>query len=235
MNILKVSILIFSLFFLACGRKAPPLPIEKSIPKNPELEIEATPLGLNLWITLPEKTIGGLPLNKIKALIIDREEISLESSKTLSKVSIKLKPKLHSAGRVFLYTDTDLKEKTCYIYRLRIEKDFLVSTPFTEGERACWTTPPKPPKGISIHVDSEGSTILKWTPPDIDLKGAPLIGKLSYKIIKYSDHKITSHEVADSTFIDHAKGFKICYRIQTVLHFHGTSIPSPLSELICIN
>lgn len=230
-----LTLIIVAVSILACGRKTPPFPIEKSIPQEPDLEIEATPLGFNLWITLPDKTKSGLPLNKIRALIIEKEKVSIENQKTISKTTIKLKPKLHSAGRIFLYTDTELEERSCYIYRLKLEKDILVSTSFTQGQKACWTTPPKPPSQISFERTFDGNLIVTWIPPSTDLNGAPLTSKISYRIIKFTNNQTKYYHLEAPPFIDTPEDFKLCYRIQTIIDFHKTLILGPLSDIFCIN
>lgn len=226
--------LFFIIFFLiACGRKAPPLPLEKSIPKQPGLEIETTPLGINLWITLPTTTQGGYPLNKIKVLIIEKEEIPLTHTSKVIKKKIKLSPKLHSAANLYLYTDKDLKPNFLYKYRLRIEKDFLVKTPFSEEKRIFWTTPPLPPSNIKINPLSEEEIQLVWDPPFLNLNNEPLQGEIYYRIVKITSKERKIIELVDRYFRDKPSIEGICYQLQTLLKFYETIIPSPFSEVIC--
>lgn len=225
--------LLILIFLCACGRKAPPLPIEKSLPKEPELEIETTPLGVNLWITLPTTTQGGYPLNKIRALIIEKEEIPLDEPSKIKKKRIKLSPKLHSAANLYLFTDRELKPNFLYKYRLKIEKDFLVKSAFTEEKVVFWTIPPFPPSNIKIIPISQEEIEIVWDPPFLNLNKEPLQGEIYYRIEKITSTERKSIEVRDRYFRDKRSYDRVCYQLQTLLKFYETIIPSPFSETLC--
>ncbi|MFN3921277.1 MAG: hypothetical protein ACK4K4_02620 [Caldimicrobium sp.] len=229
----RYLLLLIIMFLCACGRKAPPLPIEKSLPKEPELEIETTPLGVNLWITLPTTTQGGYPLNKIKALIIEKEEVSLAEPSKIKKKRIKLSPKLHSAANLYLYTDKELKSNFLYKYRLKIEKDFLVKSAFTEEKMVFWTTPPFPPSNIKIIPISQEEIELVWDPPFLNLNKEPLQGEIYYRLEKITSFERKFIEVRDRHFRDKRSHDRVCYQLQTLLKFYETIIPSPFSETLC--
>lgn len=230
---------LYLLFFLmlilsSCGRKTAPLPIEKSIPEAPTLEIEVTTLGFNLWITLPDKTKGGFPLTKIKGLILEREEIPISGKEKSRIKQIKLKPKLHSAGRIFLYSDTDLRASHLYKYKIKIEKDFLVKTPFTEEKSAYWTIPPNFPQRISYALTEDKQLLLTWTPPTTDLQNQPLSGELFYRVSKIINQESITYELRETRFLDSFNPeIKVCYRLQALLNYYGTIIPGPQTGLIC--
>ncbi|MCS7149383.1 MAG: hypothetical protein N2Z40_04940 [Caldimicrobium sp.] len=227
-------LLCFLFLFTACGRKAPPLPVEKSIPDDPQLEIEATSLGFNLWINLPSETKGGYPLNKIKALIIEREEISVKQSSKPRLKHYTLKPKLHSAGRLLLFSDTDLKAGFHYKYSLKLEKDFLVKTPFISERVVSWTTPPSFPMNVKVELTNEGRLRLTWDPPLHDLQNQPLAGDIFFRIERHALGKVTLYETRERFFLDEKpEEIGICYRLQTVLNYFGTLIPSPKSGPVC--
>ncbi|BAU23542.1 hypothetical protein THC_1170 [Caldimicrobium thiodismutans] len=230
----------FSFFFLitillsGCGRKAPPLPISQSIPKAPQLNVEATPFGFNLWITLPSETQGGNPLNKITSLIIEREEFNENLPQKPKVKHFKLKPKLHSAGRLILYSDSDLKPGFRYTYRLKLKKDFLVETPFQEERVVYWTDPPGLIEDIKWQINEEGFLLLSWAPPLLDVKGNPLSGSIFYHVERYINENLETYEVKEAIFKDKVSTqIKVCYRIQPLLNFKGTLIPGPKSESIC--
>lgn len=234
MKIFSLLFLIFGLVLSGCGRKAPPLPITQSVPKAPQLNIEATSLGFNLWINLPSETQGGYPLNKIKALIIEREELSERTPQKPKINYLKLKPRLHSAGRIILYSDTDLRPGYRYTYRLKIKKDFLVETPFLEEKMVYWTDPPGPVENIRGQITEEGAFLLSWNPPYLDQKGNPLRGSLYYRLERYQGEELETFEIKEALFKDKPPGnIRVCYRIQPVLNYKGTSIPGLKSEPLC--
>jgi len=231
----RLSLLLLMLLFLSsCGRKAPPLPVEKSIPEEASLEIEATSFGFDLWITLPSQTKGGFPLNQISYLEIERkEEPEFFQGKSKTK-TIKIKPRLHSAGRLFLYTDKDLKPGFKYTYRLRIKKDFLVGTPFYAEKTLYWLTPPTGIKNFSLKPGERGELFLTWAPPSLNLKGEPLIGELFFNLERTLQGKRDLFELEANSFKDKWDGqSKVCYRVRALLGYKGTSIPGPFSEPLC--
>ncbi len=229
----KTWLIILALFIIACGRKAPPLPVEKSIPKDYSLTVEATPLGFNLWIDLPTTTQGGYPLNKIKALIIEKEEIPLQNPSKSKKRILKLTPKLHSAGNLFMYTDSEVKPGFAYRYRVKIKKDFLVETPFSNEITVFWTTPPLPPQNVKLVLSTPEEIRLTWDAPLLNLNQEPLKGEIFYRIERIKGAEIKIHNVRERIFKDYPHKERICYRLYTMLNFYETIIPSPSSELIC--
>lgn len=229
----KFFLLICFFLIISCGKKTPPFPIEKSIPEDFTFEIEVTYSGFNLWINLPRETKGGYPLNKIKALIIEREEIPLESfSKPRIKI-IKIKPNLHSAGNLYLYADHSLQPNFAYKYRLKIEKDFLVKTPFTREKIVFWTIPPMPPSNLRLQTTNENLILLTWDPPLLNLNKEPLKGKIFYRLERITKEERKWVEITENSFKEKIPQGEVCYRLKTLLNFYETLIPSPFSELIC--
>ncbi|MFN3567886.1 MAG: hypothetical protein ACK4UR_03135 [Caldimicrobium sp.] len=228
-----ILLLILALLF-SCGRKTPPLPIEKSIPKDPDLNIEVTPMGFNLWITLPTETKEGRYLTKIKALIIEKEEIPLEGSRKSKSKRIKLKPKLHTAANLILYTDRALKPNYAYKYKLKIEKDFLVKTPYTEERIVFWTTPPMPPSNFQIIPYSQEEILITWEPPLLNLNGEPLKGEIIYRLEERVRGEKRVKEIKERQILTKVSKEGACFSVQALLKFYDTLIPSPPSEVLCI-
>ncbi len=231
MKVLLIFLLIF--LFIGCGRKAPPLPVEKSIPQEPEITYEPTPYGINIWITLPEKTQGGYPLIKIKYIEIEKREEPLGREGKIKIKKIKLKAKLHSAGRSLLFTDSELKPGFRYTYRIKIKKDFLVETPFYGEKTLHWTNPPSGVRNISLDVSS-GELILKWNQPSENIKGGPLVGEIFYGIEQVEDGKIEYFNIKETYYKKkYSQGERVCFRVKPFLNYYGTIIPGPYSERLC--
>ncbi len=235
MKFLKIFFLfLWGFFFQSCGKKAPPIPIKESLPKEVTFSISATPFGFDLLIELPSETKGNYPLTKIKTLIIEKKEINLENPKNIKIKEIKLKPKLHSAGRLIVYSDSELKSGFQYSYRLKIKKDLFVETPFSEEKVVFWTTPPSVIKNLSIKIDEPDILTLNWDFPTYDLKGKPLREPSFFRIERYSEDKIKNFEVNQNFFRDKIEpSSKVCYRIQALINFRGTIIPGLKSEFFC--
>ncbi len=226
--------IIFLFLLQGCGKKTPPLPIEKSIPQGADLTLEPTPNGINLWITLPEKTQGGYTLTKIQYVEIEKKEESIEKGGKLKIKSFKIKPNLHSAGRLFLYTDTDLKSGYKYTYRLRIKKDFLVETPFLSERVVYWSDPPSWVRDFNLVMSSSKDLTLMWKPPLLNLKGGPLIGELFYTLERVKNEKIEYFNIRETYFKDKiTENEKSCYRVRALLNYYGTFLPGPFSEYLC--
>lgn len=238
MRIERVSFIIslfLTLFFLfGCGRKAPPLPIEKSLPQEAEFSLEPTPYGINLWLTLPEKTQGGFPLTKIQFVEIERKEEPLFGEGKREFKRFKIKPKLHSAGRLLLFTDSHLKPERKYTYRIRIKKDFLVGTPFYGEKSIYWTEPPALVRDFIFYLSSPEELLLKWNPPLENIKGGPLAGELLYNIEKIKEGEIEYLTVRDPFFKEKISQEKrVCFRVRALLNYHGTFLPGPFTQPIC--
>lgn len=229
----RLALIFILIFIFSCGRKTPPLPIEKSVPKEPALEIEATHLGVNLWITLPTETKEGNVLTKIKALILEKEEIPIDGFHKPKKKFIKLTPKLHTAGNLILYSDRDLKPNFAYKYRLKIEKDFLVKTPFTAERIFFWTTPPMPPSNFQIIPYSEEEILISWDQPLLNLNREPLKGELIYRLEEWSQGEKKVKELKERKILARVSKEGACFSVQALLKFHDTFIPSPPSEELC--
>lgn len=235
---LKRKFLIFAIIFLfllhGCGRKTSPLPIKKSLPQEAELSIEPTPFGINLWITLPEKTQGGYPLTKIKYVEIEKKEEPFEKEGKARTKKIKIKPKLHSAGRLLLFTDSEVKAGYRYTYRIKIKKDFLVESPFYEEKIIYWFDPPSGVRDLNFIVSPSDELILKWNPPLENLRGGPLLGELFYTIERVKTGKIEYLNIKETYFKEKISlNERICLRVRPVLYYYGTFIPGPFSEHIC--
>ncbi len=132
MNFKKLGIIFFTgfLFFTACGKKSPPIPIEESMPKNPEIKIYPALYGANLFVELPFYTKKGYPLLEIKKLIIKIKGPNKE------KV-LEFHPFIHSAARTFP-VQLLLESGKCYRFGIRIVKNIFVETPFFWTERYCF-------------------------------------------------------------------------------------------------
>jgi hypothetical protein len=235
MKFIKFLILILSLSLISCGKKAPPLPIKESIPKEPSLQIKATQGGFELLITLPTHTQGGYLLTKIKKLIIEKKEWSLDRAKAEKKIyKIKLKPSLHPAATTIVYNDYKVKNRYCYSYRVKVEKDFLVKTPFTAPVSVCWHNPPSFPENFRIKQVQKNVILLSWDRPTKDIYGLKLKEGVFYRIEKLFQGKKKVIEVKGNEFWDKiTSSKKVCYRIRAVLDFKGTLIPGPKTPQIC--
>lgn len=231
-------VFIFLVFFLGgCGKKNPPLPPSKSIPKEFSFEVKPTEAGFDLIVYLPIETKGGYPLIKISSLIIEKEEISLDSPKAKPKIyEIKLSPKLHSAGNLYVYHDYQVKHRHRYKYRIKIKKDFLVKTDWFEFPGYLyWHNPPLFPENISFQVLPEKAVLLTWKKPEKDIEGLSIDYPISYEIEKISGPKVESFYVRKEGFFEKLSDVnKTCYRIRSILNFRGTQIPGPKSPPLCL-
>ncbi len=232
---MKILIIFIFLFLLSsCGKKAPPIPIEKSIPQQPEITYEPTPFGINIWINLPEKTEGGYPLNKIKFIEIEKKEEPLRGDSKGKIKKIKLKTKLHSAGRYLLFTDSELKPAHKYTYRIKLKKDFLVETPYYGEQTLYWTYPPSAVRNITLILSSSEELILKWDAPTENIQGGPLIAEPFYSVERIQNGNLKYFNVKETYFKERVSSKeRICYRVRPILDYFGTLIPGPYSEKLC--
>lgn len=232
------KIFLFIFVLLSCGKKTPPLPIEKSIPENVSFKIIPTEASLDLLIILPTKTKGGYALTKIKKIVIEKKEKSLDIPNIKEKKKIiKISPKIHSAGNIYIYSDYKVKHRYQYKYRIKVIKDFLVKTPFTEEKIAYWHNPPNIPPNFKIRFLKPDAVYITWDRPSKDIFGLYLEGKVFYRLKKITSKYVKIWEIKDRTefFDNKVKPFKkICYRIRAVLNFRGTLIPGPESPEKCI-
>uniref|UniRef100_A0A7V5XGG2 Fibronectin type-III domain-containing protein n=1 Tax=Thermodesulfobacterium geofontis TaxID=1295609 RepID=A0A7V5XGG2_9BACT len=230
-------IFLLAFFILSCGKKTEPLPIKESIPKGLSFEVNLTPQGAGLLISLPTKTEGGYPLNKIKNLIIERTELPLDIPKAKKKEKIiKLSPKLHSAGNLFIYYDYELKHRYAYSYRIKVVKDFLVETPFSEPITIFWHNPPSFPQKFQIKTLGEDALLITWERPKEDIYGLYLEGEVFYQIEKISKERTKLIEIKNKEeYFDKIKPReKVCYNIRAILNFRGTLIPGPKTPDKCV-
>ncbi|PMP96636.1 MAG: hypothetical protein C0169_04400 [Thermodesulfobacterium geofontis] len=234
----KILFLLISVFLIfSCGKKTEPFPIKESIPKGLSFEINLNPQGAELLISLPTKTEGGYSLNKIKALIIEKIELPLDIPKAKKKKkTIKLSPKLHSAGNLFIYNDYELKHRHQYTYRIKVIKDFLVETPFTEPITIFWHNPPSFPQKFQIKLLGEDALLITWERPKEDIYGLYLEGEVFYQLEKVSKEGIKLVKIKNKEeYFDKIKsGEKVCYNIRAILNFRGTFIPGPKTPDKCV-
>jgi len=226
-----------SLFIFSCGKKTSPLPIKESIPKDLSFEVRLNPKGVNLLIYLPTETKGGYPLSKIKKLIIEKVEVPLDIPKAKKKKKIiKLSPKLHSAGNLFVYTDYKLKHRHSYTYRVKVIKDFFVKTPFTEPIKIFWHNPPNFPQKFQIKSLGKDAVLITWKRPKKDIYGLYLEGEVFYQIERISKEGVRLIKVkGKEEYFDKIKvGEKVCYNIRAILNFRGTLIPGPKTPDKCV-
>lgn len=234
---IKLFFLALSLLIFSCGKKTEPLPIEKSIPQKFSFEVKLNTQSAEILIYLPTKTQGGYFLNKIKKLIIEKTEIPLDRVSAKKKVKIiKLSPKLHSAGNLFVYYDYNLKHRYQYTYRIKVVKDFLVETPFTEPVTIYWHNPPGLPQFFQLRSLGEDAILLVWGKPEKDIYGLPLEGEVFYEIEKLYEGKISFIKVSGKEeYFDTLKpGKEICYSVRAILNFMGTLIPGPKTPYKCV-
>lgn len=226
-----------SFLICSCGKKTEPFPIKESIPKDLSFEVRLNPTGAELLIYLPTQTEGGYPLVKIKKLIIEKKESPLDvpNAKEKKKI-IKLSPKLHSAGNLFVYNDYELKHRYKYTYRVKVVKDFLVETPFTESITIFWHNPPSLPPNFELRTLGEDSVLLTWGRPKEDIYGLYLEGEITYQIEKSSEKGVELIEVEgkEEYFDSFETGEKVCYSVRAVLNFRGSLIPGPKTPYKCI-
>ncbi|MCS7279034.1 MAG: hypothetical protein NZ530_03120 [Thermodesulfobacteriaceae bacterium] len=234
---LKFWFLIIGLFFISsCGKKSPPLSIEESIPSDFEFEVEATQAGFNLWITLPTKTQGNHTLVSIKKLLIEKGEKSLDLPQAKERREIiKLSPKLHSAGNLFLYSDYRLKHRHQYSYRIKIVKDFLVETDWSPWIKVFWHNPPGLPKNFDLKILGKRKVFLTWERPPTDIFGLYLEGEVFYELFKRIENQEKVWQLRKTEFLDEpSENQRTCYSVRTVLNFRDTLIPGPKTPEKCV-
>ena len=236
---LHIKILGFFLaFFLlvSCGRKAPPLPIEKSIPQVPGLSAEVEGQAIKLLIDLPSQTSGGNYLTSLKALIIEKREVFLDDPKKKEKrTEIKLKPMLHSAATLFIYTDEKVAPRRLYIYRVKAKKDFLVESPFSEEVRIYFRYPPKAPVNLKVIELYPPYYLLRFEPVYEDIKGLPLELPLEFSLERIREGKSSHIDLKNKTEYTFTKEGeqKECFRVQARFRYFTTEIKGPFSRELC--
>jgi hypothetical protein len=225
-----------SSFLVSCGRKAPPLPLEKSIPQVPGLSAEVESQALKLLIDLPSQTSGGSYLTSIKALIIEKREVFLDDPKKKEKqTEIKLKPRLHSAATLFIYTDEKVAPRRLYIYRVKAKKDFLVESPFSEEVRIYFRYPPKAPVNLKVIELYPAYYLLRFEPVYEDIKSLPLELPLEFTLERIRDGKsfyIDLKNKTEYTFTKEGEQ-KECFRVQARFRYFTTEIKGPFSRELC--
>jgi hypothetical protein len=225
-----------SFLFVSCGRKAPPLPIEKSIPQVPGISAEVEGQAIKLLIDLPSQTSGGSYLTSIKALIIEKREVFLDDPKKKEKqTNIKLKPRLHSAATLFIYTDEKVAPRRLYIYRVKAKKDFLVESPFSEEVRIYFRYPPKAPVNLKVIELYPAYYLLRFEPVYEDIKGLPLELPLEFTLERIRDGKSSYIDLKNKTEYTFTKEGeqKECFRVQARFRYFTTEIKGPFSRELC--
>lgn len=232
----KVLGLFLSLFFLSCGKKAPPIPIDKSVPETPKATAKVDGDAITLYIDLPSKTRSGNYLTSLKALIIEKKEISLDDPKKKEKRwEIKLKPNLHSSASLFIYRDEKVSQRRLYIYRVKAKKDFLVESPFSDEARVYFRYPPKAPTKLEVVEFSPSYYLLRFQPPLEDIKGAPLELPLEFTLERIREGKSTFIDLKDKNEYTFTKDGeqKECFRVQARFRYFSTEINGPFSREVC--
>jgi len=228
----------FLTFFLlvSCGRKAPPLPLEKSIPQVPGISAEVEGQAIKLLIDLPSQTSGGSYLTSLKALVIEKKEVFLDDPKKKEKqTEIKLKPRLHSAATLFIYTDEKVAPRRLYIYRVKAKKDFLVESPFSEEVRIYFRYPPKAPVNLKVIELYQAYYLLRFEPVYEDIKGLPLELPLEFTLERIRDGKSSYIDLKNKmeyTFTKEGEQ-KECFRVQARFRYFTTEIKGPFSRELC--
>jgi hypothetical protein len=228
----------FLAFFLlvSCGRKAPPLPIEKSIPQVPGLSAEVEGQAIKLLIDLPSQTNGGNYLTSLKALVIEKREVFLDDPKKKEKrAEIKLKPRLHSAATLFIYTDEKVAPRRLYIYRVKAKKDFLVESPFSEEVRIYFRYPPKAPVNLKVIELYPAYYLLQFEPVYEDIKSLPLELPLEFTLERIRDGKSFYIDLKNKTEYTFTKEGvqKECFRVKARFRYFTTEIKGPFSRELC--
>lgn len=234
---LKSFLIILGFLILAsCGKKAPPLSIEESIPSDFEFEIETTQAGFNLWISLPTKTQGNYTLVSIKKILIEKGEKPLDLPHAKEKIKIiKVSPKLHTAGNLFLYSDYKIKHRHQYSYRIKIVKDFLVETGWSSWITVFWHNPPGIPENFNLKVLGEKAVFLSWERPKTDIFGLYLEEEVFYELFKRSQHKEKVLTLQKTNFFEElSEEKKVCYSVRALLNFKKTLIPGPKTPERCV-
>lgn len=232
---LKFCMILGFLFVVSCGKKAPPLSIDESIPSDFEFEIEATQAGFNLWISLPTKTKGNYTLVSIKKLLIEKREKPLDLPQSKEKIKIiKVSPKLHSAGNLFLFSDYKIKHRHQYSYRIKVVKDFLVETDWSSWITVFWHNPPGVPERFDLKVLGEKAIFLSWERPKTDIFGLYLEGEVFYELFKRGQDKEKVLTIKKTNFFEELSERKMCYSVRAILNFRETLIPGPKTPERCV-
>ncbi len=233
----RYTIFLIILFFCGCGVKKPPLNVKDSTPQDFYFKVKPDPVGFELFIYLPTQTKGGYTLTSIRKLIIEKEEIPLNSPNSKEIYEIDLSPKLHLAANLIIYTDFSVKNDYSYIYRIKIQKDLLVSTSYTKGIKVYWHDPPSLPRDFTVIPYNNDMVLLIWKSPKQDIHGKKLNGRIFYKIERITQNHEKTIEVRNKRYywdrINNLK--KVCYSIRAVLDFKGTLIPGLKTPEICVN
>jgi len=235
--LLKIlGIFLASFLLVSCGRKAPPLPIEKSIPQVPGLSAEVEGQAIKLLIDLPSQTSGGSYLTFLKALVIEKKEVFLDDpNKKEKQTEIKLKPRLHSAATLFIYTDEKVAPRRLYIYRVKAKKDFLVESPFSEEVRIYFRYPPKAPVNLKVIELYPAYYLLRFEPVYEDIKSLPLELTLEFTLERIREGKSSYIDLKNKTEYTFTKEGeqKECFRVQARFRYFTTEIKGPFSRELC--
>ena len=226
----RVLLFILIGFLLAsCGKKSPPLTISESTPLAPKLKLSATQVGVLLKIELPKRNRAGYTLYSFKKLIIQKS-----CGKEID--TIEVMPKCHPFATTVLYLDTKVSSGICCRYRVSVEKNMFVRSPYSEWKSVCWHTPLVPPRDLSIQViKALGILRLSWEPVKKDINGKPISGDLLYLLEELSSNSSKDFILKKPIYQTKLPKSVKCYRVKSLLQYKNTLIPGLFTPTICVN
>ncbi|NPA39208.1 MAG: hypothetical protein GXO57_02020 [Thermodesulfobacteria bacterium] len=228
-RILLVVFFLVSVLFLGCGKKSPPLTISESTPSSPKLKASATEVGILLEIELPKRNKAGYTLYSLKKVIIQKK--CGENEET-----IEVLPKCHPFARILTYLDSEVESGECCEYRVSVEKNMFVRSPFSKWKRVCWHAPLLPPKNLSIQVIKDlGILRLTWIPVKVDVYNSTITTNLLFLLEELSSNASKKVILKKPQFQTEIPKKLKCYRVKSLFYYENTLIPGFFTPIVCVN
>ncbi len=235
------AILLIS-FFVACGKKGPPLPPESNVPAAVS-DLRAWPREGEVFLewTIPTRNVEGSKVGDLLGFRVFRLDRSLDSScpecpanfRPVAEIDIDFPRGARVEGGKVLWQDATIKPRNEYTYFVLSYNFYKTPSPQSNWVKVFWDEPPSAPEAVQIRSESQALEITwKFTPSQKE-KDSSIAFNLYRRAEgdRFGFFPLNPEPVKETRFVDGGlqNGKKYYYEVRAVRTFQGTLIEGPAS------
>ena len=242
-------ILLLSLFFGGCGKKASPLAPDSTIPA-PVFDLQVWPKEGKIFLrwTVPTRNIDGSRLTDLLGFKVLRQARPLTSGpcepcslnfEPVAEIDMDFPKGARLERGMVLWQDTAVRPQNEYTYFVQGYNLYRSPSPESNRVKIFWDDPPVAPGRVTLRKEDRALEIT-WEPVSLLVDRREMVDFKGFNIYRRSEGELFSlsplnaDPIPDKRYWDGKVelGKQYSYEVRTVRNFRGTLIEGPSSAVV---